>query len=298
MAEMNETIARLGIQPMTTFHMLLRQYVEESMLARKEIAAGSNITTSYLAMLLSGKRIPTRDVVQALARTLNLDASRTELLLQAAQAPRDVAKKSKIPHIDGITKVHDALPENMFNEWIAQATDRVWMLDTWIEGPIRYKDSLLEAVQQRAFNPDFNIRVLLLDPRCESAKQRSKDLWLSSKPDAFIQEQIEQYVPDSIQVSLRNFQLMFMSILDDLEKRQVAIDSSCVELRTHSHLPSMSVYLCDNRAFMGFYIHGKFANVVPQIEVHQDPSGTKRSKMFRLIESEFSNLWNVSKPVV
>lgn len=84
--------------PQETFASLLRTYREERSLSQGHIAETAGFDRSYISYLERGLRNPTREVVLALARALNLsDQQRNTLLLGARFAAEDAPG---VPSID------------------------------------------------------------------------------------------------------------------------------------------------------------------------------------------------------
>jgi transcriptional regulator with XRE-family HTH domain len=275
-----------------SFSNMLKELIEKSGKSIAELANDAGIASGYLSMLRSGKKTAPGDpVVLGLARALELDSHTTGLFHEAARKGRSVSPAPKVKHVGGIVGVHAALPEEEFKKWICDATKRVCILETWITNPIRFKDAFIEVAKKHASDPDFTTQILLLDPSASSAEQRSKDIWISrtSQIDA---EDIARYASKKIQDSLDDFKMLRRIINDEIRIRN-NVDKECMEIRTHKCLPSFSIYLCDDKAFIGFYVHGDFSNAVPQLEVNLSID-TKSGSFAHMINSEFETLWMIS----
>ncbi len=278
---------------MTEGGNLLKTLIAASEKPLKAIAAQAGITTPYLILLQQGQRIPSDEVVHALAKALDLDPQQTRQLREAAQQDRSTRRQPRPKHINGVVRVHPALPEETFAEWICHATKRVWILQTFVSRPVRYKDALITAATNHATKADFTVRILFLDPRAGAAEQRSKDILLSSL-DSTDTDDIKQYVPKKIRASLDDFQMLHR-IIQHQVRAGTKVEQDFLEIRTHSCLPSFSLYLCDDRAFIGFYIHGDFAKDSAHLEVDLSV-GRKASPLIDMIHTEFETLWSVSHP--
>src|SRR5918997_1692488 len=145
---------------MTACGELLKTFIAESRKPPKAIAAQAGITSPYLILLQQGQRKPSNEVVLALATALDLDPQQATRLQEAAQQDRSTRRQPRPKHINGIVRVHPALPEDTFGEWMRTATKRVWILQTWVARAVRYKDALLTAATNHAADPDFTMRVL------------------------------------------------------------------------------------------------------------------------------------------
>ncbi len=278
---------------MTACGDLLKTFIAESGKLPKAIAAQAGITSPYLILLQQGQRKPSDEVVLALAKALDLDPYQTKRLQEAAQLDRSTQRQPRPKHLNGIVRVHPALPEETFGEWVCTATKRVWILQTWVARAVRYKDALLTAATNHAADPDFTMRVLLLNPRTAVAEQRSKDILMSSLGQIDTEE-IKDYAGRQIQASLDDFHMLHR-IIQHKVYAGTSIEKEVLEIRTHACLPSFSLYLCDDHALIGFYLHGDISPAGPQLEVDFSV-GREASPLIAMIEDEFETLWSVSVP--
>src|SRR3712207_6325844 len=103
---------------MTACGDLLKTFVAESGKPPKAIAAQAGITGPYLILLQQGQRKPSDEVVLALAKALDLGPQDTKRLQEATQLDRGTRRQSHPKQINGIVRVHRALPEETFGEWV------------------------------------------------------------------------------------------------------------------------------------------------------------------------------------
>jgi hypothetical protein len=278
---------------MTACSDILKPLIATSGKPPKAIAAAAGITTPYLILLQQGQRTPSEAVVRALAHALALDPHQTQQLQQAAQLDRSTQRQPRRKHTNGIVQVHPALPEDTVAAWMRSATHRIWILQTWVARAVRYKEALLTAATNPAADPSLTVRILLLDPHTEIAEQRSKDILLSSlgpiDPDA-----IKDYAPRQIQASLDDFHMLHR-IIHQQGRAGTQGEQALMEIRTHACLPSFSLYLCDDRALLGFYLHGDISAAGPQLEVDLSV-GREASPLIAMLYGEFETLWTVSRP--
>jgi plasmid maintenance system antidote protein VapI len=278
---------------MTACGDLLKTFMAESGKPPKAIAAQAGITSPYLILLQQGQRKPSDEVVLALAKALDLDPHQTQRLQEAAQLDRRTRRQMRPKHMNGIVRVHPALPNETFEKWVCHATKRVWILHTFVSRPIRLKDAFITAAKNHAADPEFTVRILLLDPRASAAEQRSKDILLSSLGQLDTDD-IKQYVPKRIQASLDEFHLLHR-IIQHQVRAGASVEKDFMEIRTHACLPSFGLYLCDDHALIGFYTHGDFAIDAPHLEVDLSV-GREASPLIDMIHHEFETLWSVSRP--
>lgn len=278
---------------MTACGELLQTFIAESGKPSKAIAAQAGITNPYLILLQQGQRKPSDQVVLALAKALDLDPHQTTRLQEAAQLDRSTSRQHRPKHMNGIVRVHPGLPEETFGEWVAYATKRVWILQTWVSRAVRFKDAFLTAANNHAADPDFTTRILLLDPHASVTEQRSQDIFISSLGQLDTDD-IKLYASRQIQASLADFH-MLGRIIQHQVRTGTTGEKQFMEIRTHACLPSFSLYLCDDHAFIGFYLHGNISPVGPQLEVDLSV-GREASPLIDMIHAEFETLWSVSQP--
>ena len=278
---------------MTACGDLLKTFIAESGKLPKAIAAQAGITSPYLILLQQGQRKPSDEVVLALAKALDLDPYQTRRLQEAAQLDRSTQRQPRPKHINGIVRVHPGLPEETFGEWVRTATRRVWILQTWVARALRYKDAFLTAATNHASDPDFAMRILLLDPRTGVAEQRSKDILISCMGQLDTDD-IKHYASRQIQASLDDFHMLHRIIRHKV-RAEMHVEKDFMEIRTHACLPSFSLYLCDDRALIGFYLHGDISPAGPQLEVDLSVA-REASPLIDMIHDEFETLWSASRP--
>ncbi len=276
---------------MTACGDLLKTFIAASKKPPKAIAAQAGITSPYLILLQQGQRKPSDEVVLALAKALALDAQQTKRLQEAAQFDRSTRRQPRPKQINGIVRVHPALPEETFGEWVRTATKRVWILQTWVARAVRYKDALITAATKHATDPDFSMRVLLLDPRTGVAEQRAKDILILSIGQLDTDD-IKAYASRQIQASLDDFHMLHR-IIQHKVRAETNVEKEFLEIHTHACLPSFSLYLCDDHALIGFYLHGDISIGGPQLEVDLG-GGREANPLITMIHDEFETLWKVS----
>lgn len=107
-------------------------------------------------------------------------------------------------------------------------------------------------------------------------------------------EDVKDYASRQIQASLDDFHMLHR-IIQYKVRAGTRVEKHFMEIRTHACLPSFSLYLCDNRAFIGFYLHGDISPAGPQLEVDLGV-GREASPLIDMIHDEFEMLWSVSQP--
>jgi hypothetical protein len=59
-------------------------------------------------------------------------------------------------------------------------------------------------------------------------------------------------------------------------------------------MPAMQIFICDNKATVGFYFHGQDSQLLPQLEVLIKNEKGEYTPFGRLIEAEFEKRWNIA----
>lgn len=278
---------------MTTCGDMLKTFIVESGKPPKAIAAQAGITTPYLILLQQGQRTPSDAVVYALATALELEPDQTKQLQEAAQVDRSTRRQLRPKQINGIVRVHPEFPWETFAKWASTATHRVWILSTYYSRVVHFKEPFLALARNHAGNSAFTVRILFLDPRARAAEQRSKDILLSNL-GPIDTDDVKHYVPKKIQASLDDFHMLHRIIQHQVHAGADG-EHAFMEIHTHACLPSFALYLCDDRAFLGFHIHGDLSIDGPHLEVDLSV-GREVSPLIEMIHAEFETLWRVSLP--
>lgn len=171
----------------------------------------------------------------------------------------------------GITAVKPNLNNGDLRYRIARSKDRVYISDTWLFQRI---DEFEEAFQQAALH-QVPLRILLLDPKSPVAKQRSIDL-----------HQERGRLESMSWLSITTIATVYKRL--SLEK---------LELRFHSTMPALQIFICDNEATIGFYFHGKDSQVHTQVEVLIKDKKGEYTPFGKQIEAEFEKRWNLATPI-
>jgi transcriptional regulator with XRE-family HTH domain len=268
---------------MSTFTDLLNQWIFERNLHKKDLAVKAHLSEGGLSQIVRGGRNASEPTVRSLARALELNDGETKQLLAAWRASSEELKQNRNrQNLDGIEKIHKGLPHQDLVDCICSAKKRVWILETWVVNPLRYKDAFIELARNKGADPALSVRILLLDPNEGAAEQRSKDLWIAYKqPTAG--KKINAIVPMMIRSSIAEFNL-----LEELTEVHA-------DFRLNTYLPPFSAYICDDQAFVGFFVHGSQSDTAPQLQVLLE-TGNKATAFGEMIIDEFETLWDVARP--
>jgi transcriptional regulator with XRE-family HTH domain len=253
----------------------IRAQIKTKKMTSKELASKMKISPAYLSQLLSGEAPLKEDMVNRIVDALELtqDDARKIFNLTRQSINRDTTT--------GIVTVHEGLPEDILIEWICNARQRIWFLETWIENPIRYKEAFKTASLRNKDN-NFEMRILYLSSKSDAARQRSLDLWLVDNTETEDARKIAMIVPQKIELSILEFREIRNRVAPQLE------------IRVHDSLPYISAYICDEQAFVAFYVHGNYTNLSPTLQVRLSAGNTLTSFGKMLIQ-EFELLWNRSQ---
>jgi hypothetical protein len=181
-------------------------------------------------------------------------------ILQDAASIQDIGIIAVKPHINYAE----------LRNRIVQSKERVSLSDTSIF--YQFKE-FEESFKQTALHK-IPLRILLLDPKSPVAKQRLIDLHRE-------RGQLDHVA-----------KLNTASITTPFKK----ISLENLELRLHSTMPAMQIFICDNKATVGFYFHGQDSLLLPQLEVLIKNEKGEYTPFGRLIEAEFEKKWNIATP--
>ncbi|HEX4207775.1 MAG TPA: hypothetical protein VHZ51_26970 [Ktedonobacteraceae bacterium] len=141
----------------------------------------------------------------------------------------------------GVLEIAERFDYPVLGKRIALAEKRILILENWIgQNLYEYEEAFHQAVQK-----GVSIQVILLNPDSEFTKQRSRDL-----------DHDEQYVPKLIRANITSLKNLRKKL--HLKKPQV---------KYHKSLPSLRIFICDERAIIGFYLHRVDAQYVPQLDI-------------------------------
>jgi hypothetical protein len=141
----------------------------------------------------------------------------------------------------GIVEVNTKLDYAILKNRIAHSKERVWLSDNWLFPHI---NDFEEAFHQTTLNM-ASLRILLIDPESLAAKLRSIDLY----NDEDHMKNMTKRATTTLQTFYRRFHM------------------ENLEVKYHSTLPSLQIFLCDNQATAGFYFHGTDSQYSTQVEV-------------------------------
>ncbi|WP_433358162.1 DUF5919 domain-containing protein [Micromonospora saelicesensis] len=161
---------------------------------------------------------------------------------------------------------HLSFDQQAFVTRLHRSGRRVRILDTWtILLEQRHREDTLSAVRAALAN-GAQVQLLLLDPDCTAAQQRSEEL-----------ERQRVDVPRQIRTNLRHL-AAFAEALDSRLRHRL-------EVRLYDASPSIQLYQWDGRALISFFPIGKLSFNVPQLEVDMD------SPWGGFVHARFEELW-------
>jgi hypothetical protein len=183
---------------------------------------------------------------------------------------KSVFGRSNVFEKFGISDVHRKLDYGMLCNMISESKDRVWILHTWTRNAF-HNAELREAYVMASKNK-AKIKVLLLNPDTEIAKQRSYD----------------SYGLDSTGQETRN------RILNSLEGFQLLKDKNNLKniaVKYYTALPSVPIYICDDKALAGYFMHEKISGDNLHIIVDILDSNGNKTMFGHQLENEFLSMW-------
>ncbi|MCG5464774.1 DUF5919 domain-containing protein [Micromonospora sp. NPDC053740] len=161
---------------------------------------------------------------------------------------------------------HLSFDQQAFVARLHRSGRRVRILDTWtILLEQRHREETLSAVRAALAN-GAQVQLLLLDPDCTAAQQRSEEL-----------ERQRVDVPRQIRTNLRHL-AAFADALDSRLRHRL-------QVRLYDASPSIQLYQWDGRALISFFPIGKLSFNVPQLEVDMD------SPWGGFVHARFEELW-------
>ncbi|MEW2430639.1 DUF5919 domain-containing protein [Micromonospora sp. NPDC047644] len=161
---------------------------------------------------------------------------------------------------------HLSFDQQAFVTRLHRCGRRVRILDTWtILLEQRHREDTLSAVRAALAN-GAQVQLLLLDPDCTAAQQRSEEL-----------ERQRVDVPRQIRTNLRHL-AAFADALDSRLRHRL-------QVRLYDASPSIQLYQWDGRALISFFPIGKLSFNVPQLEVDMD------SPWGGFVHARFEELW-------
>ncbi|WP_397447794.1 DUF5919 domain-containing protein [Polaribacter sp. R77954] len=162
----------------------------------------------------------------------------------------------------GIIFSYNQFPTESIKNKINTSEKSIRILDTWIGNYME-----LESTLESAIKKGVEVEILLLNPDCQQAIQRSDDIGKTSNT----------YVKDQIRINLESISLMY----DKLKK------PSNLKVRIYDATPVFTSYSTDKSTFIGFYWRKSNAEKGNYLEVNNSNYGFgKRVKI------HFVDLWN------
>jgi len=259
---------------MSTFIELLDKHRERRGLSKNALAQAANLSGSYISLLLRGeKKAPSPQTIAGLTKALGLDSEETEELAKAAGVnPADLNLGDRMvtkrlrggisPTAAGLDTVYADLSEDLIEERILEAEERIRIQDTWIPDPRRFRKAFIEASKK-----GVHIEVLILNHESKFANQRGLDL----------QYHTGQYVSEQIKEDIHEFEF-----LDDAGVH--------IEVRLYDSLPSIQQIIYDQCRFIGFFLHGERSDLAPQLEIRD-----QETILGKFFEEEFERVWKASE---
>ena len=161
---------------------------------------------------------------------------------------------------------HISFDQEAFIQVLRRTGRRVRILDTWtILLERRHRDSTLHSIRE-ALKQGAQVQVLLLDPDCVAAQQRTEEL-----------EKQRVDVPRQIKENLRHLYGFWETLDKQLRPR--------LQVHVYDASPSIQLYQWDGQALISFFPIGKLSFNVPQLEVDM------ASPWGEFVHARFEELW-------
>lgn len=218
--------------------------------------------TLGLILLSAGTSIVAGTIISVLAHWFGADrAAFDELIKKVSKAEqfRDHMNEA------GIFEVSDAFDIDTLRDGIKNSKKNVSILDNFIAEDISRVETALVNANARG----VSVRVIILNPESESAKQRSLDLGHDT-PD---------YVQGRIKRNIRIFK--------ELQSKHKL---NKLEVKAHRSLPSLQILIFDNKAYAGFFFHGHESSAGKHLKIYFFHN-EKRTTFGEDINEEFETVW-------
>lgn len=252
------------------FKTLLRRARQDRGVSLTEMAKRLDCAKSKIWSIEEGTAKLTEDIVMEYERVLNVSFSENGIQSLATQ-PYVQPAMDKTKEIADVVKPLWGFEfrSDVLHEHIKIARKRVWLLESWFGHSLAHMEQAFLASRAK------DIRILLLHPESDLVGRRAADIYLS-----------QEVVKEAI---LRN--IKFFHGLRPYLKR------STFELRLFDVLPSVPLFICDQVALVGYYLHGLMARYGPWLEV-QMLDGQHQATAFGVsLQQEFEKVWDVTPPL-
>lgn len=177
----------------------------------------------------------------------------------------DFAKNSPNPSLGGIAHVYKQMDVEELRKRIKGAS-RIRILQTWT--PDILNNLRLEFAHAINDNQAL-VEVLLINPKSSAAKLRSQD-----------QNGDTSFGSGEAQSSLR--------YIDRIRSECTRPDQ--LRVRLYDQLPSLSAYICDDKALIGFFLKKSKSILKPFLDVHG------QGLLREMIDKEWDEVWDKAIP--
>lgn len=166
----------------------------------------------------------------------------------------------------GIVNIAPNMRYDIFDDKIKNANTQIIILQTWLKALNPISENMIEAA-----NRGVKIRILILDPECDMARQRSVELgleWNTSRPKA-----------------------LFEGVQSAFKKNKI---EDKIKVKTFEKIPPFSMYLVDDWISTGFYWHGRGSVSNPMLELN----GIDKSKLGWYFIDTFEEIWKSGQDII
>lgn len=167
----------------------------------------------------------------------------------------------------GIVEVNTKIDFDVLKNRIARSNERVYLSDNWL---FTHNINDIEQTFRLTALNKVSLRILMIHPDSPASKQRSIDLYNNETH----MNNMTERTTEALQKFYKRFHM------DNLE------------VRYHSLLPSLQIFLCDNQATVGFYFHGTDSQYCTQLEVMIKNEKGEYTYFGKQIEAEFETMWD------
>lgn len=173
----------------------------------------------------------------------------------------------------GFLNLTSSLDFNLLKKGIESSNIRIYILDNWICENL----NALESQLVDALNRGVDIKIALLNPESEIAKQRSRDLKKSDHN--FVSNQIR-------------------SNIDDLKTIFSKCHNPNLTVVLYSSLPTVELFVFDDELIYGNFLVGIESRYNPHIQLNCKVGGNSNINFTTTLLNNFHNVFSISTKII
>jgi transcriptional regulator with XRE-family HTH domain len=252
-------------------------------LSQQTLATRSGLTKSYVSLIEStGRRRLSKEAATKLAEVLNIQPD----ALEAGSG-------------NTYTEIGERLNLDEFTSRIANSTT-VRIMHTFFPELAKIKQHLVSALKKGK-----KVQVLILNPSSPINKYRSSDIKLlragenETPRDAYVidpKDRDKDYISIGVDANIEILQTIYTESFEEREDKRLYPPLLFLRCygepdadKTIAMLPGMSMFQADDYISVGWYMHGNYSELGPQIVMRD-----KDHPLYRAFVDEFTTVWDAS----